>query len=427
MENDRGFAENAADYDGTLEMTEASHAKTDVDAIDPNSLMVEIEGIHAAPFATRNYTRYTAKCLKNSIASWTHPYRRPLLKHHNEENGEPIGKIVAAEYMSRNTRSGTPAIKFTVNVPDEDAKKRIKNGLLSTTSIGVIAHDVRCSICGSPITDAKKGCPKGHHRGAAYDGKTCYWDIHDMEAKELSYVNVPSDMYAKNVDIYPAQEPESSNQPQIKESLDMNTGKGEQEQMAEPNKPTELEEAKAKVSELQSKVTELEEAKKSSEGKVAELTEANNKLTAQVAELQESINGLNAAAEEAKQLKESMEKEIADAKAEVKESLAGQYVALREALGHKVDDMEKIKSRSTESLKDSIMDMRESLNSAKDKAPEEKPEPPKGDLDTKESAGRVKDPTLNDGKDEKASKKKKQVSLREAAMDIFSGVMSARS
>ena len=72
-----------------LNLTEAT-IETNVsdEAIDPNSLMVEIEGIHAYPHATRNFTRYMSKCLKNSISLWTTPYRRPLIKHHNEETGK---------------------------------------------------------------------------------------------------------------------------------------------------------------------------------------------------------------------------------------------------------------------------------------------------------------------------------------------------
>ena len=52
-----------------LNLTEAT-IETNVsdEAIDPNSLMVEIEGIHAYPHATRNFTRYMPKCLKNSIS-----------------------------------------------------------------------------------------------------------------------------------------------------------------------------------------------------------------------------------------------------------------------------------------------------------------------------------------------------------------------
>ena len=423
--NAAGFATDVGDYKASLNITEADH--TNVDAVAPDSIMVEIEGIHAAPFSTRNYTRYTPKCLRDSVNSWTQPYRRPLIKHHNEENGEPIGRIVSAEYTTRNTRSGTPALKFTVNVPDEKAKESIQNGLLSTVSIGVIAHDIRCSICGKPILDAERGCENGHKRGVTYtldsgEKATCYWDIHEMEAKELSYVDVPSDMYAKTIDIYPA-EKHSSNQSSIKESLDSSNiipEEGEQNMAEQQN---ELEKT---VSELKAKISELTEAKKASDDKATELAETKDKLEKQVAELTEAKKALETSIEESKQLKETMEAEIADTKAKLKESMADTYATLREALGSKVKDIENIKARSVDSLQDSIIDMKESLaakqavdvkESAEEKAPETKK------VDLKEAAGSVKDPSVKGTAD---SKEVERVDLKAGLASIFSSVMSAR-
>lgn len=426
VENGKNFAKKVSDYHAPLSLTEGVNVKSNVDALDPNSLMVEIEGLHAVPFATRNFTRYTAKCLKDSIPSWTNPYRRPLLKHHNEENGEPIGRIVAAEYLSRNTRSGTPALKFTVNIPDEQAKEGVRNGLLSTTSVGIIAHDVRCSICGAPITDVEEGCPNGHERGNVCEmsdgtSETCYWDIHRMEAKELSYVDVPSDMYAKNIDYYPVRD-KSSNQPQLKESLDKNLqNKGEQHMPEEMQ--AKLDEANAKVSELETKVTELTEANKASESKVTELTESIKSFEAQVAELTEKKTSLEAAAEEAAQLKESMEQEIAEAKAALKESMADTFVTLREAMGDKVEDVEAIKSRPVEALKYSILDMKESL--AKKTVASKNEEDNDDKKVTPAAAGSVANPTI--GAPELAeSHKSKPVDLKAGLKSVFDAVLSAR-
>jgi hypothetical protein len=427
LENAQGFAKTVSNYKAPISLAEGYKPKNNVDALDPNSLMVDIEGLHAAPFATRNYTRYVAKCLKNSIPSWTNPYRRPLLKHHNEENGEPIGRIIDAEYVSRDTRSGTPAIKFTVNVPDKEAIEGIKNGLLSTVSVGIIAHDVRCSICGKPITDAEEGCEEGHARGVTYDtdhGKqVCYWDIYDMEAKELSFVDVPADMYAKSIDYYPASNQKSSNQPQLKERLDNNINpKGEQNMAIEQ----ELLEAKAKVSELETKVTELTEAKEASEKKVAELTESAETLKAQVTELTEQKTALEAGAEEAKQLKESMEQEIADAQKALKESMVDSYLTLREAMGDKVENVDAIKERPVEALKYSIIDMKESLGkktALEKKSEEDKDKPEKAEAP---KAGSVADPTIG-GMDNKESANETGVDLKAGLESIFSGIFAARN
>lgn len=420
VENGKNFATKVSDYTGGLNVQEAANQKSDVDAIVPGSLMVEIEGIHAAPFATRNFTRYTAKCLKESVPTWTYPYRRPLIKHHNEETGEPIGRVIDVEYVSRNTRSNTPALKFSVNVPDKAAAEGVKNGLLSTVSIGIIAHDVRCSICGSPIVDAKEGCPEGHVRGVPYETdqgtqEVCCWDIHKMEAKELSYVDVPSDMYAKNINYYSAQT--SRKTPQLKESLDNNIPTKGEQQMPEDMK-AKLEEANAKVSELETKVTELTEAKKASESKTAELAESVEKLTAQVAQLTEEKTALEADMKEAAELKESMEKEIADTKAALKESMVDMYVTLRESMGNKVENLDAIKERPVDALKYSIIDMKESLASKQVKKAEEAAK-------TVELPKTVEDPTLKESTESEVQTEKR-IDLKEGLYNIFNSVVSAR-
>lgn len=340
-------------------LTEADQA----DPIDPNSVLVDVEGIHAYPHATRNYTRYMPKCLKNSVPSWTTPYRRPLIKHHNEKNGQIIGRVMNAEYKTRDTFSGTPALLFTVTVPGEEAKADVKNGTESTVSIGVLAHDVRCSICGQQLAGGEM-CE--HERGVTYDGETCYWDIHSMEAKELSYVIVPSDIYAKNRKIYSAAK--SGDKTQITESLDDSIRKGEQ-QMAEDNQK-ELAEAKATISTLEAKVSELTEAQKTAETTVAKLTEANEELEGQVATLTEAKAQLESTATEEKALREGLETALEDAKIARKESLVEAVQALRKAAGKSATDAEQIKNRSEESLSDTILDLKEELTVVEAKTPE---------------------------------------------------------
>lgn len=412
VRHDDKFSRNVGDYDGSLHMSEGAK-DGNVDAIVPGSLMVEIEGIHAAPFATRNYTRYTPKALKNSIPSWTEPYRRPLLKHHNEETGEPIGRIISAEYMSRDTRSGTPALKFTVNVPDKQAMENVQNGLLSTVSIGVIAHDVRCSICGKPIIDAVHGCAEGHQRGVTYQkdnsSEICYWDIYDMEAKELSYVDVPSDMYAKNINIYQATL--SSDQPQIKEGLDQNAhGKG-------VSCMNELEQAKAKVADLEKQVATLTSEKESAEKQVADMAEAKKELEAKVTGLEEEKKTIQESLDEANALRDTLEKELASSKADVKEGAVQMFITMREALGNAVADVETIRSRSLESINDSISDMKESMskNKAPEKEPENKDMPP---------ANSLENPTIPPQVKESAEKKKNDVDLKKGLYGVFDSVLS---
>ena len=401
-------------------MTEGALALQKDNYIDPDSLMVEIEGIHASPAATRNFTRYMPKALKNSVPTWTAPYRKPLVEHHNEENGQIIGRIIDAEYVTKNTLSGTPALKFTVNVPDERAKKDIKSGLLATTSIGATAHDVRCSICGSHIESAEEGCPNGHERGGNYNGETCYWDIYSIEGKELSFVVVPADPYSQKTAVYPATESNSKKPTVIKESYTDNQEDGlsipSEKGANMAKKEVTAEDLTAEVASLKEsldaqtkKAVELEESLKEATEKIealekekVELSESVESLTKEKNEFDEKLKGETA-------LRESLEEEISNTKAELKESVLDMYVSLRESLGYETDQ-EKVSNRSVESLKDSIVDLKESL-SIKSAAPI---------VEVKEKVeiapNSVEDPTLKESEEED----NKKISVREK-IDLKSG------
>ena len=164
--------------------------------ISPNSLMVEIEGIHS-DVLTINCTKYSKNCLEKSIPYWTNPYEKAVIMHHNDEDGQIIGRVKKAEIID-SKRSGTPAINFTCNIGDENGIKGIKNGTLATVSIGAVAYDVRCSICGENVAV----CDCEHEKGHVYDGKLCYWTIEEMEPREVSYVILPSDKYAQTMKVY---------------------------------------------------------------------------------------------------------------------------------------------------------------------------------------------------------------------------------
>ena len=92
--------------------------------LDNDVTIVEIEAIHTAPFSTRNYTRYTEECLKNSTNLWTTPYHRPVIKHHNEKNGEIIGRVLSATYSDKSSVEGSGAQILTVAIPKKDAERK---------------------------------------------------------------------------------------------------------------------------------------------------------------------------------------------------------------------------------------------------------------------------------------------------------------
>lgn len=411
---DKDFLSIVDGFNQHLDLSEAAGSSV----IDPNSIMVEIEGIHAAPFATRNYTRYTPNCLKKSVASWTNPYRRPLIKHHNEEDGEIIGRICEAKYITKNTRSETPALLFTVNIPGEQAKADVKSGLLETTSIGVIAHSVKCSICGQELANGET-CE--HERGAIYNGETCYWDIHEMEAKELSYVIVPSDMYAKNIDIYPATA-SNSKVKTFAESLnqDLNLTKGDITDMPEDLK-VKLQESEAKVTALTQEVTELKEAATQTSEKIAELEKTNSDLTTVKESLEQELEGLKTEKDdltqkmtEAAQMREGLEAQVAEVKAELKEALVQNFVTMREALGHSDVDVEAVKNRSEESIKDSISDLSKDFKESLIKK----------DKDISNLGNTLQNPSLKESEEKKDVKEVETVDLKEQFYNIFSDILN---
>lgn len=428
--NVNAFFSEAVTDSKTLDLTEACNVKDSSVPIAPDSLMVEVEGIHGFPHATRNFTRYMPECLIDALPGWTKPYNRPVIKFHKDEDGETIGRVISAEHVQKSKRSKTPATKFLINVSEEKAKQGIKDGRLDTVSISGMATDVRCSICGKQLADGEE-CE--HERGQQYKVgskiKTCYWDIYQMEPKELSYVIVPSDIYAKNESFYPATN--TKEKPTLTEGLD-NTlpHKANQETKEGDVEMTELEEAQAKVSELTAKVKELEEAAKANETKMTELTAAKEKVDAQVKELTESKTALEEDAKKEKELKEGLETELAETKTQLKESMIETLQAVRKATGRKEIDATLAKERSIDSIHDSIVDMKEEFDSkfsidAKEGVVGNMPEP-----------GSLKNPTLGDGNNDGKTINTKEsvvgkddndnIDLKESMSDLLAKAFGAR-
>lgn len=191
-----GFSSSEPTKNNGIIVQEAMATAIPQQMISPDSLMADVEGIHS-DVLTINCTKYSEKCLKDSLPYWTNPYEIPVIMHHNDEDGKIIGRVKNVE-MIDSKRSGTPAILFTCNIGDEDGVKGIKNGTLSTVSIGAVAYDVTCSICGANVAE----CDCGHKKGRVYDGELCYWTINSMEPREVSYVILPSDKYAQTMRVY---------------------------------------------------------------------------------------------------------------------------------------------------------------------------------------------------------------------------------
>ena len=395
------------------------------------TLMVELEGIHSYPFSTRNFTRYMPEALKNSVPRWTTPYLKPLIKHHNDQDGKIIGRVYAAEYSEVTGVKDAGGLIFTIAVPDQEAARDVQSRLLETVSIGVSANDVRCSVCGAQITDAKEGCPEGHVRGMKYEGQYCFWDIYAIDPKEISYVIVPSDPYAKNLRTYVVGEQDISLAAADDGSqgltLQENTGGIDPTEM---DLKKQLEEATAKIAELEKALAESKAANKAVEEAEA-LKAENETLKAEAEAMKAELDKLKEAAEADKKAVESAESAATAAKEETevlrqeKEAAEAAGIktqeAFREFVAKVLNDYRKIigktelkeeelKDRSMDSLKDSIGDLREEIVALKT-------------IDIKE--GQVPNPTLPppDGKPGKTDHEYRNVDLSEGLQKLFSKIV----
>ncbi|PTY92895.1 hypothetical protein [Heyndrickxia sporothermodurans] len=392
------------------------------DPISPNSLMVDIEGIHVG--ATRNFTRYMESALKSSEKSWTRPYEKPLIMHHNEKDGKIIGRIKAVHYTDIKTRSGTGALVFTANVPDKDGMEQIEDGRLQTTSIGIIGHDVRCSICGHNIAEAG---PCEHERGQIYGNEVCYWDIYEMEGKELSYVIVPSDVYAKNIRIYKP----TTQKTQITENLQIHKGvstvnltEAEVKQLQDDKQSleTQLQEAqdelkttKDELKAAQEEVQTLKDAKPDESEVELKHQEEKQELEDKLKEAQDSLKAaqdklkdIEGELKQEKSLRESLESKSIEQNSATKQALVENYSMLRKLAGKPEMAVEKIQERTQDSLIDAIRDLKEEL----------------GDSINVATIKPVTNPTITESTEPTVKKDKKasNIDLEEGLESLFSGI-----
>lgn len=355
--------------------------------------LVKIEAMHS-DFITRNHTLYTLESIVNSCNSWTEPYEIPVILYHNDYDGEIVGRVKKAEVAESVRFPGNRCLLLTVAIPGWREQEMISSGLWNTVSIGARANKVRCSICGA---DLSEGDFCDHVRGEVYDGQVCAWRIEEWEAKEVSFVIVPSDKYAGVISADDGYHYEDSRgfktlTDAANESED-NSSHIDIKEHEHPERKNKLDikEAEQKISSLTTEIKALNGDKKT-------LQESIDSLNSEKVTLQESISELKAKAEEKelalsheKELREAAENKVEGLEKEVKLSLAESLAALREKAGKAA--LEKLEERSIDSLRDSIADLKAELKAADTKEAEEKIADSKGAVENpaaitvQESAG----------------------------------------
>ena len=382
-----GFSSSQpTNHSGIIVQESIAATATPQQMISPNSLMVEIEGIHS-DVLTINCTKYSEECLKKSIPYWTTPYEKAVIMHHNDEDGQIIGRVKKAE-MIDSKRSGTPAINFTCNIGDENGIKGIKNGTLATVSIGAVAYDVRCSICGENVAI----CDCEHEKGHVYDGKLCYWTIEEMEPREVSYVILPSDKYAQTMKVYKPGKKELKESVEVRKRMsvcdeilkqltegvddeavkdkvvideEVKDKKDEDEKKEAEEKPVVDEEKEDKVEEEkdEEKAEEKEEEEKEEDNDDKKSDEDDNKdeedsnkedrdaiiedLKKELAELKSELDKVKKQLKETKKLKEKVDLELAKFKVQEKVNVARDIKVLKESIGIECGEAEDMAKDNT--------------------------------------------------------------------------------
>lgn len=178
-------------------------------------LIIKMEAIHVG--RTKNFTYYTEEGLKAGLHTWTQPYNKPVLTHHNEHNGEPIGRILEASY-EETTLAGKPGLVFTVEVTDPTAQEKVLDGRYSTVSIGASTNKVTCNICGTDRTESWCDHYPGEKYGEGEDSQTAHLIVGETYGREVSYVNTPADENAGNRSVSISEDNDGSTNESVQES-----------------------------------------------------------------------------------------------------------------------------------------------------------------------------------------------------------------
>lgn len=217
------------------------------------SLRVRIAATHAG-LITRNNGFYLPHKMRAGVSSWTDQYAKPILVHHNSE-GEPIGRVVAAQYVdlsggledSWKTKVGkikdaevpisqillaaftTGALsdrecidvadryfindstildnpnyqglgyaELIVDITDPEAIQKVLDGRYLTGSVGASTNSAVCSVCKQDWAMEDSTCD--HKPGQVYDDKKCVLIAGDLFYDEYSFVNKPADRHSKVIE-----------------------------------------------------------------------------------------------------------------------------------------------------------------------------------------------------------------------------------
>jgi hypothetical protein len=152
-------------------------------------IVIEVAAIHEG--MTQNFNNYPATELAAALPTWTSPYPKPVLLHHDPYS-EAVGRVVGSRMDKE--EDGTPYVRLQVAITAPEAIQRVRDQRYLTGSVGGKAGKALCSVCQSDWSQASMfDLPCKHRRGKSYNGKIASIEMADISFKEYSFVNMPAD------------------------------------------------------------------------------------------------------------------------------------------------------------------------------------------------------------------------------------------
>jgi hypothetical protein len=213
--------------DSVLSSIEEQKKLKDIKEI--SGLHVRAQFTHAARL-TGHYHFYSPAKVRDGVNTFTTPYNKPVLPHHNEQ-ADPLGRIISASYLStphvsvsasimdaselnkvhneRNLKwvkkltpflldkrfEGLGYVEGMLNITDPDGIVKVIDQRYHTLSVGYGTDTLHCSHC---MTEWVGEGPCDHYPGQMIDGLPVFLIYGNLWYDEISYINAPADELAQN-------------------------------------------------------------------------------------------------------------------------------------------------------------------------------------------------------------------------------------
>lgn len=230
----------------TIEVAEQKSIKDNLFAQGPNKpLIVKIAASHAG-LITRNNGFYLPDKMRQGASSFTAQYNKPIQIHHNDDK-DPVGRVLKAQYVPINSSElkiqqkftkdkwndfsagkmsfinsinficdslnlsdsvlddpnyqGAGYLEITASIADPDAIQKVLDGRYLTGSVGLTTDAAVCSVCKQDWVEIAHDERCEHRPGKVYDGKKAFVITGNLHYEEYSFVNTPADRHSRIMEI----------------------------------------------------------------------------------------------------------------------------------------------------------------------------------------------------------------------------------